>query len=64
MEGCLGGARMKTKGVTMREGVMSGEGVGGWTRDLCAREGCFEVGSGKRCLLGMLEILQAKPVKN
>jgi hypothetical protein len=44
MEGWLRGARMKTKGVTMREGEMSGEGVGGWTRDLCARDGCFEVG--------------------
>ncbi len=54
---------MKTKGVTMREGGMSGEGVEG-RRGICAREGCFEVGSGKRCLLGMLEILQTKPVKS
>jgi hypothetical protein len=63
MEGWLRGARMKTKGVTMREGGMSGEGVEG-RRGICAREGCFEVGSGKRCLLGMLEILQTKPVKS
>ncbi len=35
---------MKTKGVVMREGAMSGEGGGRGKRDLSAREGCIEVG--------------------
>jgi hypothetical protein len=37
MEGWLRGARMKTKGVTMRERGISGDGVGGG-RGICVPE--------------------------